>query len=261
MNSDLTVPSKELVENACRKFDKENEVVEKALMELFALYPSNRIESHVLLKVVTLNRLYSTGILAVHHMAAHIRQMADEIDSGLEKGSPEIVAKIAQISVGEKSFYFYSFASKYCSWHKQDLYPIYDSRVDKYLWSLKKQRVFDAEPFVKRSDLWDYSKFIKIMAAFKNRFGLNSYSFKAIDKFLWLHGETLIAKQPAAAADIMQPEPMIVHDGQISDVTEHEAMLNNELANRMSDLMAAEEARKLGVSEDEINRLILGVQD
>lgn len=48
---------------------------------------------------------------------------------------PEVVDLIARVTVAssEKQLTFYSFASKYCSWHKPNQYPIWDFRVNRYL--------------------------------------------------------------------------------------------------------------------------------
>lgn len=64
MNSMLTTPTPELVRAACEEFNRDNMLVEQALTELFNQYPDNGVLSHVLLKVVTLNALYSTQIRA-----------------------------------------------------------------------------------------------------------------------------------------------------------------------------------------------------
>jgi hypothetical protein len=67
-------------------------------------------------------------------------------------------------------------------------YPIYDSRVDKYLWSLQKPERFTESRFA-HDGLWDYPKFLEIMSSFHDHYGLGSFTFKEIDKFLWLEGE------------------------------------------------------------------------
>jgi hypothetical protein len=38
---------------------------------------------------------------------------------------------------------------------------------------------------------WKYSDFLAVMARLKKRYGLDSISFKDIDKFLWSEGERL----------------------------------------------------------------------
>jgi hypothetical protein len=182
-------PTIDLVKNACKQFDEENAIVEKALEELFGQFPRNDSPSRVLLKVVALNRLYSTNILAVYDVAQHIAQHAADIDPALSIGSPEIVDRIGKvtISVTGKQRTNYSFATKYCSWHNRAAYPIWDSRVDWYLRSLKNS------PFAARigtnPHLWEhYAEFLRTMTAFREFFGLQSFSFKEIDKFLWRYG-------------------------------------------------------------------------
>jgi len=67
MEIEPIVPNQSSVTAACKRFDEENAVVEQALAELFRQYPTNDNEAHVLLKVVALNRLYSTNILEHFH--------------------------------------------------------------------------------------------------------------------------------------------------------------------------------------------------
>ena len=199
MDASLFTPSAELVNEACERFDRENEVVEKALADLFAQYPANTNPSHVLLKVVALNTLYSTRILAVLKVARHIHELGEKLDAALEAGSAEAVDWIANINIEEKNLYYYSFATKYCNWHKPDLYPLYELRVEKYLWFVKKQAVFNSDSLNGHEDLWSYSTFCKVMAAFREEFGLGSYNYKQIDKFLWAQAESM-----AAAGEGMQ---------------------------------------------------------
>jgi hypothetical protein len=191
MKTVLRRPTVGLVRAACEEFDKANLIIEQALKELFNQFPANSDVSHVLLKVVALNRLYSTQILAVMDVAQHIHRNAQDIDSALAAGSSQIVDKIARvtISVSGKERRNLSFATKYCSWHNSESYPIWDSRVDKYLWTLQKQDPF--APFFKtNADLWDYPKFREVIIAFRDHYGLGSFTFKDIDKFLWFEGGT-----------------------------------------------------------------------
>jgi hypothetical protein len=188
MTTAVQPPTAQLVDEAIKKFDEENAVVEDALKKLFTQYPANTNLSHVLLKVVALNRLYSTQIFAVVDVAQHIHRNGTEIDSSLAIGSPEVVDKIAKVTISKsgKERNNFSFATKYCSWHNPESYPIFDTQVDRYLWSLQKQAHF-AEFFIK-NEFWDYSEFRKVMIAFRTVYGLESFTFKDIDKFLWLYG-------------------------------------------------------------------------
>jgi hypothetical protein len=191
----LTTPTEELVRAACEEFDRDDPAIEQALTELFDQYPDNSDLRHVLLKVVALNSLYSTQISVysetipnVMDVSRHIYQNYHEIDLALAAGSPEIVDWIASVKVsGKKDRYYFSFATKYCGWHKPELYPIWDSRVDRYVGCLKGQPRF-AEFFNTGKDHWSYPQFRKLMTIFRDCYGLGSCTFKDIDKFLWIYG-------------------------------------------------------------------------
>jgi hypothetical protein len=184
-----TIPTEDRVRSACKEFDEDNVIVEQALKDLFNQYHRNDNQPHVLLKVVALNRLYSTNIFAVYDMARHIYQQAPDIDSALANGSPEIVDKIARVTITTtgKNRTNYSFATKYCSWHNQASYPIWDSRVDRYLRAMR--RTAFAKFLSAHGGLWNcYPEFVALMTAFRDCYSLGSFSFKEIDKFLWKYG-------------------------------------------------------------------------
>jgi hypothetical protein len=61
-NGTLTLPSADEVRKACARFNTDMDEPDLALFKLFTQYPENTHLSHVLLKVVTLNSLYSTRI-------------------------------------------------------------------------------------------------------------------------------------------------------------------------------------------------------
>jgi hypothetical protein len=56
----------------------------------------------------------------------------------------------------------------------------------------KKQDGFSA---FDHQDLWIYEKFVDIVAAFRNRYELNRFTFRDIDKFLWLTGERILRER------------------------------------------------------------------
>lgn len=118
----------------------------------------------------------------------HIHQNASDIDSALAVGLPEIVERIANVHVpGKRDRYYFSFATKYCSWHKPEFYPIWDSRVDKYLHGLKAEPCF-AEFFGTGEDYWRYAELRRLITVFRDHYGLGSFNFKQIDKFLYSYG-------------------------------------------------------------------------
>ena len=153
-----------------------------------------------MLKVTVVNSLYHTCIFALDAVARHIHTHHEEIDSALHAGSPEIVDKIAKIKVNGKTHNFFSFASKYASWHNSNAYPIYDSHVDNYLWTLQKQSPFTG--FL-HPELWEYPKFHRIVTAFRDFHSLNAFTFKDIDKFLYYEG----APPPKAQQEEIQTGP------------------------------------------------------
>jgi hypothetical protein len=193
MTTAILIPTADRVQAACEKFDHDNELVEHTLEELFRQYPANSDPRHVLLKVVAVNSLYHTCIFALDTVARHIQEHHKEIDAALTAGSPEIVDKIARVKVKGKTYNFFSFATKYCSWQNPSAYPIYDSHVDHYLWTLQQQDHFAS--FL-HPDLWNYPKFHKIMTDFRSFHKLNAFTFKQIDKFLYAEGTPPVSSSP-----------------------------------------------------------------
>ena len=173
------------------QFNKENEQVEWLLTELFTKYPNNTNFNEVFLKTTVLNLLYTTNILAVNTVAQHIVGLSS-LDTLLADGSPEAVRLIANVSINGKKFCFYSFATKYCSWHNQSGYPIFDRNVCACLRFYQKQ-----DQFVKKfalDDLWYYRVFSDVLTKFRMRYGLEELNFKELDKFLYQHGAELLSQ-------------------------------------------------------------------
>lgn len=159
-------------------------MVERALSRLVPSFPRNKLFEDVLLKVVVINDLYRTGILATYKVAGHIAQL--DIDPILEQGSPEAVDLVARVQIGDKTRNNYSFATKFCAWHNPEAYPIYDSFVDQVLWGYRAQDHFAT---FQRQDLRQYARFREVITVFREHYGLSGFSLKDIDKFLWLAGK------------------------------------------------------------------------
>ena len=186
MNPAVETPSAERVKAACEKFDHEHELIEHSLEELVRQYPHNIDPRHILLKVVAVNALEHTHILAVDAVARHIRADIENIDKAMASGSPEVIHQIAKVAIQGKKYNLYSFATKYCSLHNPQAYPVYDLRVDHYLCHLQAQHPFTA---FHHAELCDYSKFVAIMTAFRDFHRLGSFSFQEIGKFIHLQDE------------------------------------------------------------------------
>jgi hypothetical protein len=186
MNSVVETPSAERVRAACEKYDHENALAEHSLEELVRQFPRNTDVRHVLLKVVAVNALHHTHIFAVDAVARHIQADIENIDAAMAAGSPDVVGKIAKVAIQGKKYNLYSFATRYCSLHNPEAYPVYDLRVDHYLCQLQAQHPIAA---FHHAELCDYSRFVAIMTEFRDFHRLGAFSFKKIGKFLHLQGE------------------------------------------------------------------------
>ncbi|MBP5544027.1 MAG: hypothetical protein ILM98_08125 [Kiritimatiellae bacterium] len=172
---------------------------EVAVSKLFKQYPNNTEHWQILLKVTVLNTFYSTSIYDVNAVARHIGQIRD-IDSRLKEGDENLVEEIQCVTVGrgdkQRGLIFYSFATKYCSHHNPEAFPIYDSFVDELLWffSGKDKRnmaknIKKMTSLTTRGSLKDYSTFKKVVEEFQQRYNLMEFTFKELDKYMWLLGK------------------------------------------------------------------------
>ena len=161
---------------------------EKALDKLFIdLCKFNDNIEDILIKCSTLNDFYSTNIYDVYSVAQNLSKI-DKIDERLKGGDPTLIKDIAEVKVGKSKIErkFYSFATKYCSFHQPTLFPIYDSYVEKVLWEFKKRAGFSV---FKLSELKDYPKFKKVVDDFRNYYGLTEFNYKELDQYLWQLGK------------------------------------------------------------------------
>ena len=192
----LPPPTGDDVIKAEKKFEEDNGAVEWVLRQLFEKFPKNTDLKEVLVKTKVLNVLYSTRILALNLVAEHITNLG--IDPDLKAGKAEVVDRIAKVQLkGGKTRHFFSFASKYCSWHNPAEYPIYDSRVEACLWHYKRQEGSKfADALAERGIAfprygYDYSAFVQIVNAFRDGYSLTSFTYKQLDKFLYSLGDRL----------------------------------------------------------------------
>lgn len=192
------MPTIDDVKHAIKQFDKENASIEWLLAELFNNFPLNTVYSEVLLKVKVLNLLYSTRIGDVNTVAHHITNLED-LDSEIANGLPDAVHRIADVTLRGRKYWFLSFAAKYCSWHNSRDFPIYDANVNESLWFYKGHESVRFSMSFRRQDLWDYFKFKEIVIAFRSAYGLDSFTFKELDQFLFYRGEELLSKRKLKA--------------------------------------------------------------
>lgn len=217
----LPTPNVDLVKEECRLFDEEPSIQlgENALKELRERFPQNTVASQVLLKVLVLDRLYHTRILEKHveGFARHIAGL--DIDSLLAMNSLDAVRKI--YGCPELGRVYYSFATKFCSWHKPEVYPIFDSYAVECLWAYRKQDHF--AQFL-RQDLWYYEKFVTAVTAFREFYKLDGLTFREIDKFLWSSGYRILRsmeQEKATSGTEVDPNALLG-----PDLSEDRNMLN-----------------------------------
>ena len=164
---------------------------EDALNKLFVeLCPKNDNISDILLKVAALNDFYSTNIYSVFSVAQRIIEL--DIDKRLDEEDVNLVNEIKKVMISGKEKHFYSFASKYCSHHRPESYPIYDSYVDHVLSYFRNRDKFYK---FKNGDLKEYSAFKRLLAEFQKFYDLQQFSLKEIDRYLWLFGKEYFPKQ------------------------------------------------------------------
>lgn len=166
---------------------------EWVLKQTFEKYPFNTDFKVVLMKVTLLNLFYSTGIRDLKSVAQNI--VDKKIDADLTEGKPEVVHRIAQVNHNGKTINHFSFATKYCSFHHSDLYPIYDDFVYRVLSKLRGE--FTSDHFCPESIMdkhWKegnkdcgFNRFRKIYDAFMKRYGeaFAGMSYKEVDNYLW----------------------------------------------------------------------------
>lgn len=191
---ELISPNEKEVEKYLERWEAlENYVAqESSLRKLFTkTYPNNTEMDEVLIKVCSLNDFYSTNIYSPFSVAKNIIKL--NIDLRLKHNDVSLVNDIAKVNVnGKREFNFYSFATKYCSHHKPEEFPIFDSYVERLLMLLKKQ---DGFYDFRKSDLKEYKKYKEILIKFRTYYKLDKFNLKEIDKYLWLLGKNVFPRK------------------------------------------------------------------
>lgn len=180
-------PTPDSIRGCLRDFEtlEKYKLQESALNQLFTEFcPGNENASHVILKVSALNDFYSTNIFSTHPVAEHIIKL--NISNRLAAGDPNLVNELALVTISGKKRNFYSFASKYCSHHNPEDFPIYDSYVDKMLRYFR--RIDKFERF-RNSALKSYPEFKALIEAFRMYYNLTDFTLREIDIYLWLAGK------------------------------------------------------------------------
>lgn len=158
----------------------------KALKKLIKHFPNHENLDEIYLKVVAINGLYSTNIYDTYRMAYHIYNIKD-IDKALNDGEFSLVDRIARghgVSSKGKEIHFYSFASKYCSFHNPEKYAIYDMLIQDLL-----VKYYKDDKEINYDSLREYEKFMQVINKLREGNNLESITLKQIDMYLWLKGK------------------------------------------------------------------------
>jgi hypothetical protein len=177
-----------------------NEKLDAALRTLFEAMPHNTDVGEVAVKLAALNGIYATNIFAVVQVATHIVKLGIDARLAEAKVDTDLIEEIATVKIKGKIRRNYSFATKYCAFHRQDLYPIYDSLVAGVLNTLLQQgETFDS--FVP-GERWriDYAIWYRSIAKFRIHYGLDAFSIRDIDKYLWMLAKERQAKSSTSVS-------------------------------------------------------------
>lgn len=198
-----------LVENTINEFKENYGVDDEALKMLFKDYPDNGDIKQVTIKAAVLDKLYSTRIRFVDFpfVVQNIVENNAEITKLLKSHNREyelyyLIAEpnkefINKKGEKEKVHNAYSFATKYLSFIKPDLYPIMDSYSKELL-----NKFCDMYPDKLRSlsaSTNEYKQFCNTFDDFKDLINRivkentnHEYTAKEIDMFIWQYAKNLI---------------------------------------------------------------------
>jgi hypothetical protein len=167
---------------------------EKAVNEVFNKFKNTKDPVEILIKVVVLNSLYSTSIYNTQRLAKSIFEIKNfqilsnndslELINKIRKGH-----KIINNKTGRERD-LYSFATKYCSFHNPEKYPIYDNIIKDLFNKLKKEKILD-EKF-SNEEMYDYPRFKILVNNIMEKFDFKpNQDYKKFDQGMWIIGKYL----------------------------------------------------------------------
>jgi len=181
-------------------FPKEpwNVAADRAVRHAFSIFPTSRSRHGVLLKIAALRAIWGAGVFDTYAMADHILHL-QRLDKWLRRGDDRAVARIRQghgirPSGRRRELDLYSFATKYCHWHRPDLYPMYDYYVDRALKRLNRWRPFTDSI----GDLREFGRLRQALDACNRKSGLHWRGNKRLDQAFWVAGRKLSGDDPSA---------------------------------------------------------------
>lgn len=185
----------EFIEEILKEYSiVEDDELNQKLLKLFQEFNDDTNKFDVLIKVASLNKIYSTAITNINPMVEKINKTAENhklktIDDYVDSVDKISVVKWKNDKGEEYERNNLSFASKYVHFLSDYETPIYDS----YIWIVIKgylgQNNHEKLSFTVTKS---YVEFHSTFREFKKVFNLENHSNYKIDKFLWIYGQKMI---------------------------------------------------------------------
>lgn len=176
---------------------------EKAIQMVVAACPGFTLEE-IIAKASIINDLYSTSVFDILSVAKHICSVANTRGLIDEHGNAQLSAiqDMATVSHGGKPIHHISFASKFASFFKPELFPIYDNLVAGVFCRLKRKGFFKSNTSFTKNDLKsEYSTYKAVYDEFMDLSGMNNLkigesklTYKDVDDYLWTSRKVYLAK-------------------------------------------------------------------
>lgn len=156
------------------------QLVDSALTSLASQFPGFA-PHEALIKVIAVNTLYGTNVLAIHHVARHVATVKKEKD--LSSAGPELVESLAvSPPIESKTRRNHSFASKFAHFFiSTERFPIMDSYVVKMI----KLHLGNERTYTDTQN--PYVAFCANHRLLKEELGF-AITNKELDHYLWLAG-------------------------------------------------------------------------
>jgi len=171
----MGLPTERNIEAAEKLFSKLDgwQLANDTISKYFDKHSANVEASTVAVKVVLISSLYYARIFEPLKMAVHISGLRG-LDSELRNGDISAVDHIA-----DTDRYEMSFASKYAHFHNEDAFPIFDGFAAKAIAILQGKGFSQSR----------YSNYYEVISSFRQKSGISSITWRALDKYLWLYGQ------------------------------------------------------------------------
>lgn len=196
------------LDEMCDSFDsivkewKEDElrIPEEAIKDLCTdKYKSQTDINGVIAKISIINQIYSTRVknIDTYWLAKHITNNGEKLKKYIYSEDEKDRIKAVQIIANSKDSSeenikkmnnHYSFATKYCSFHKPEKFPIYDSYISAVVKANADEGIYDKVTNI--TSFKSYENFCEAMGRLKEIFSKElgeNISAKEFDQFLWLY--------------------------------------------------------------------------